>query len=153
MKKNASLERAKQYAFLLLKFRQRSEKELYQRLKKKNFKEGIIKEALAFLREKAFIDDKSFARAWINERIKRHYGLRRLSRELKIKGIDEQTAAGILQELKESYSEEEIVRGLAKEKFDRIKGIEPRKAKRRIYSYLLRRGFSPEIIIECINNL
>jgi len=153
MKGKASPERARQYAFLLLKFRQRSEKELYQRLKKKNFKEEAIKEAIAFLKQQAFIDDKSFARDWINERIKRPYGIRRLSRELKIKGIDQQVLDGALEELKENYNEEEIVRGLAKEKFDRFKGIKPQKAKKRIYSYLLRRGFSPEIIIECINNL
>ncbi len=148
-----SLERAKEYAFLLLKFRQRSEKEISARLKKKNFQEKIIKQTLAFLREKAFIDDESFARAWINQRVKRPYGLRRITRELRIKGIDEECVAGILQELKESYNEEEVVRRLAKERFDRIKGIEPPKAKKRIYSYLLRRGFSPEIIIACINNL
>ncbi|MDI6606261.1 MAG: regulatory protein RecX, partial [Candidatus Omnitrophota bacterium] len=110
-KSGASPERARQYAFLLLKFRQRSEKELEQRLKKKNFKEEVIKEALAFLKQKTFIDDKSFARDWINERIKRPYGIRRISRELKIKGIDQETLDGALEELKENYNEEEIVRG------------------------------------------
>ncbi|MFH0935981.1 MAG: regulatory protein RecX [Candidatus Omnitrophota bacterium] len=147
------MEKAKEYAFLLLKFRQRSEKELFERLKKKNFRENIIKQTLAFLKDKAFIDDESFARAWINQRVKRPYGLRRIIRELKLKGIDEECVAGILQELKESYNEEEVVRRLAKERFERFAGIEPVKAKKRIYSYLLRRGFSPEIIIACINNL
>lgn len=149
----ASLDKAKSYAFLLLKFRQRSEKEISTRLKKKNFPENIIKQTLAFLKDKAFIDDESFARAWVNQRLKRPYGLRRIIRELKIKGIDEECAAGIVQELKESYNEEEVVRRLAKERFEKLAGIEPTKAKKRIYTYLLRRGFSPEIIITCVNNL
>ncbi|MFH0763101.1 MAG: regulatory protein RecX [Candidatus Omnitrophota bacterium] len=146
-------EKARLYAFLLLKFRQRSEKELYERLKKKGFKEEIIKEVISFLKERAFIDDKSFARAWINQRLKKPYGLKRICRELKIKGIDGEIVSGILQEVKKGYDEEGVALRLAKDKLGRSKGVEPQKAKKRIFSYLLRRGFSPEVIIECINKL
>lgn len=154
MKSNPDpLEKAKNYAFLLLKFRPRSEKEIYQRLKKKKFDAGIISQTLAFLEDKSFINDNEFTRLWIESRLKRPLGLRRIRQELSLKGIDKQIIDRQIEEIKKNYSEEGLVIKIAREKFNRLKGIEPQKAKRRIYAYLLRRGFSPEVIIDVINNL
>lgn len=147
------LQKAKNYAFLLLKFRVRSEKEIRQRLKKKKFVPEIIEETLSFLKEKKFIDDNYFAKTWIASRIKKPLGIRRLRQELRIKGIDREIIESEISEIKNNYSEEDIVTQIAKEKLKKIKGIEPQKAKRRIYAYLLRRGFSPQIVIECLNQM
>jgi regulatory protein len=76
------LEKARAYAFLLLKFRPRSELELSQRLKRKKFSQEIVFKSIAFLKEKKFLDDDCFARNWINSRIKKPLGLRRLRKEL-----------------------------------------------------------------------
>ncbi len=147
------LQKAKNYAFLLLKFRVRSEKEIRQRLKKKKFDPKIIEETLAFLKEKKFIDDNYFAKTWIESRIKKPLGIRRLKQELRIKGIDREIIESQINEIKKNYSEEDIVTQIAKEKLKRIKGIDPQKAKKRIYAYLLRRGFSPQVVIECLNQV
>ena len=138
---------------MLLKFRLRSEKELYSRLKKKQFDEAIIKETLSFLKDNGFIDDKSFAKTWIESRIKKPLGLRRLSVELKLKGIDKEIIDSQLEEIRKDYSEEDVVTRIAKERFSKLKAIEPQKAKRRIFTYLLRRGFSPVIVIDVVNQL
>ena len=151
--KTDSLEAAKEYAFLLLKFRLRSAKELEERLKKKKFNPEIIKEVISFLKEKKFLDDVLFAKGWIQSRIKRPLGIRKIKQELNIKGIDKEIIESNIRELKEDYSEEGIVRELAQERLNKLKGIEPRAAQRRVYAYLIRRGFSPEIIIDVINNL
>jgi len=148
-----SLQKAKNYAFLLLKFRPRSEKEIYQRLKKKKFDDRIIKETIAFLKDKDFINDNYFAKAWVESRLKRPLGLRRIKQELRIKGIGKEIIDSQIDEIKKNYSEEDIVAEIARERFNRLKNIEPEKAKRRLYAYLLRRGFSPEIVIDVINKL
>lgn len=145
------LQKARNYAFLLLKFRPRSEKELYQRLKKKKIDEAIIKETLSFLKDKNFIDDNYFAKAWIESRLKKPFGLRRIKEELRFKGIDKEIISRTIEELSVNYSEEEAVLKVAKAKLDKLKGIAPDKAKRRVFDYLLRRGFSADIIIEVIN--
>jgi len=147
------LSKAKNYAFLLLKFRPRSEKEIYQRLKKKKFDDRIIKETIAFLKDKDFINDNYFAKAWVESRLKRPLGLRRIKQELRIKGIGKEIIDSQIDEIKKNYSEEDIVAEIARERFNRLKNIEPEKAKRRLYAYLLRRGFSPEIVIDVINKL
>jgi len=147
------LQKAKEYAFCLLKFRPRSEKEIYQRLKKKKFDDRIIKETIAFLKDKDFINDNYFAKAWLESRLKRPLGLRRIKEELRIKGIGKEIIDSQIDQIKKNYSEEDIVAEIAKVRFNRLKNIEPQKAKRRLYAYLLRRGFSPDVVIEVVNQL
>jgi len=150
---SAIFEKAKNYAFLLLKFRLRSENELIERLKRKNFSEEISREVVNFLKEKRFVDDNLFARAWINSRLKRPFGLRRIRSELKAKGVGQEVVEEEIGNVGDNYAEEDIVVDLIKQKLSKLKGIEPIVAKRRIYGYLIRRGFSPEIIINNLNRL
>lgn len=151
--KSGSLQKARNYAFLLLKFRQRSRKEIEFRLKQKKFEEPVIKETVAFLKDRGFIDDAAFARAWIDARLKKPLGLRRIKEELRIKGIDSDIININLGQIKQDYCEEEVVSRIAADKLKKLKGIEPQKAKQRIYSYLLRRGFSPEVISDTLAQL
>ena len=148
---SGSLEKARQYAFLLLKYRLRSEKEIADRLVRKKFPPEVIKDTIAFLKEKRFIDDSSFARAWLESRIKRPLGIRRLKQELRFKGIDKEIIERSVEQIKEDYSEIEVVQNIVEEKFRKMRNIEPQKAKVRIYSYLLRRGFSPDVCLDAIN--
>ena len=151
MKDTDQLYKAKRYAFLLLKFRPRSEKEIRDRLRGKRFSEDIIEKTVTFLREKRFLDDRLFAAAWIDYRINKPLGLRRLQKELSGKGIDKGIIARCIEEVKKDYSEESVVERIVGEKLARMRGIEVRKAKNRIYAYLLRRGFSPYVVIEVMN--
>jgi regulatory protein len=148
-----SFEKAKNYSFLLLKFRPRSEYEIRERLKRKKFDEPVIKAVLAFLKEKKFIDDEAFTRAWVDFRLKKSLGLRRITQELRLKGIDKDTAAQVLEEAKERYSEPEAIAAVGREKLERLKGIEPQKARRRLYAFLMRRGFSPGAIIDFLEQV
>ena len=136
---------------MLLKFRQRSEQELRERLEKKKFDKQIIEETLSFLKERSFIDDSSFAKSWIDSRIKKPLGIRRLKAELLIKGISKAIIDSCIDEIKENYPESKIVAGIVKDRLDKLKGCDPQKAKKRVYAYLLRRGFSPETVIDVLN--
>ncbi len=146
-----SFSKARAYAFLLLKYRQRSEKEIRERLSRKKFPEETIKDTIAFLKEKKFIDDNLFARAWLSERLQKAVGPRRLIQELKHKGIEQKVIEDNLNEVKGSYNELEIVRELAAGKLKRFKNLDFQTAKRRVYGYLLRRGYSPEIVMDVLN--
>jgi regulatory protein len=146
-------ERARAYAFLLLKFRLRSEEELRQRLKKKKFKDPVIRQTLIFLKEKAFIDDREFAKLWIASRIKKPLGLIRLRQELRLKGVDQEIIDTQIEKIRQNYCEEEIVLKVGEAKFAKLQGIEPYKAKRRLFQYLARRGFSPDTITNAIQQL
>lgn len=106
-----------------------------------------------FLKDKDFINDTCFTQAWIESRLKKPLGLRRIKEELRVKGIESEIIDDQIQEIKKSYCEEEIIAKIAKVRLSRLKGIEPQKARQRVFSYLLRRGFSPEIVIDAIGRL
>ncbi len=148
-----SFEKAKNYAFLLLKFRLRSEKELFYRLTRKKFEPAVIKKIIAFLKEKGFLDDNEFARSWIASRAKRPFGPRRLRQELRLKGVAKDIIETELAKISAVYPEEEVVGRAARIRFEKLRGLEPAKAKRRIYEYLLRRGFSPDVIRDALEQL
>lgn len=148
-----SLSKAKGYAFLLLKFRLRSEKELYLRLKKKEFSNQIINETIAFLKDKRFIGDKEFAKAWIESRLRKNLGFKRIALELVLKGIDQKVIDSSIEDARKDYCEEAAVAELIREKLAKTTGVDQEKIKRRIYGFLLRRGFLPEIAQEALNKI
>ncbi len=145
--------KAREYAFLLLKFRLRSEKELMQRLKQKGFSEELSQDTVNFLKDKKFIDDRIFAKGWVSSRLKRPFGLRRIKQELVQKGLDKEVIEETFARAKEDYDEGGVVRELAERKFSKLKGIEPLKARQRVYAYLMRRGFSPDLVGEVVKKL
>jgi len=151
-KKN-SIEGALGYAFLLLKFRLRSEKEIRGRLVRRKIDPQIIRKVIDFLKSKNFIDDKFFAKSWIRSRLKRPLGIRRITQELKLKGIDQAVIESQIKKARKDYSESEVVKKLANEKFKKIKGVDRYKAKQRIWRYLHYRGFSSGIITEALRQL
>ena len=147
------LEKARECAFLLLKFRLRSEKEVYVRLKRKKFAEDVIKKTITFLKDKQFISDSVFAKTWVSSRVKRKLGLRGIKEELKLKGVDEGLIDTAVSEIKKDYCESKIIRDIAEERLSKLKGIEPYQAKQKVYAYLLRRGFTLETIMDILNQL
>ena len=146
-------EKALNYAFLLLKFRPRSKHEISTRLNKKKFDPLIIDNVLKFLEEKNFINDEDFTKAWISYRIKSDFGLRRIKLELKQKGIAKDLVEQLAVEQFKGYSEKSIIEALAKKRLKRMKGLELKKKRQRLYGFLLRRGFSQTKVIEVINDL
>jgi regulatory protein len=144
---------AQRYAFLLLKFRPRSEKEIRERLGRKNFSESIIEKTVQFLTEKKFINDRIFAEAWIDFRISKLFGIRRIKRELHGKGIEARIIDESIVRIQKDYSEEDIVEQSARERLEKLKGIDRIKAKNRVYAYLLRRGFTSSVVLEVVNRL
>lgn len=149
----AEFAKARDYAFLLLKFRLRSEQELYQRLRGKKFSEETSRRVVDFLKEKEFLDDAEFARLWISSRIKKPLGLRRLKFELKLKGVDKETIEAQARKACRGYNEGEVVNTLAQAKFNTLKNLDPLKAKRRVFAFLVRRGFSSEAAGDALSRL
>ncbi len=148
--KDPSFQKARQYSFLLLKFRPRSEHEIAERLTRKKFGPSVVRATVFYLREHRLVDDEQFARAWVAERLKKPFGVRRISRELQVKGIDRSVIEAVLRDATAGYDEGTQVSALAREKLSRMKALPPETARRRVFAYLLRRGFSPEQAIDAL---
>lgn len=154
MPEDKDLRRARNYALRLFKVRARSEKELKFRLRQKKFSQKVIDLAIESFKKIGYINDVDFAHNWVRRRIDKPLGLKRLEFELRQKGIDSQLIESVLTQAKEEYPEYEIVSKLLKDKFKKTIDKElDCTTKIKIQGYLLRRGFSPDVVIDAINNL
>lgn len=151
---------ALEYSYLLLNFRERSEKEMSERLRRKGFSPEIIHAVLEELKEKQIIDDKKFAQNFTESKLKssKMIGEQRIQQELYKKGIKNETAKAMLQKIKDENPEtvlsedERAYQSLLKRK-TQIKEIDPRTLKRRLYGYLLRKGFSYDSVEKALHRL
>lgn len=150
---SSDITKAKRIVFQLLKFRERSRKEIEERLKKKKFTRETINTVIDYLDKLDLINDEEFASGWMKSRLNKPLGLRRISFELKQKGITEEIIEQAQNNIKDNYSEYEVVSKLAKEKLQKLKNLDSKKAKGRIYSFLIRRGFSLDVINEVVSEL
>jgi regulatory protein len=144
---------ALQYAFRLLKFRLRSEKEIITRLTRRGYSTATIEKVVRFLKQSSFLSDEEFAKIWTESRLKRPFGLRRIRQELKDKGVKEDLVEACLSQVKANYCEQETVLRLARQRLSRLKDPSSFKTKARLYNYLLRRGFSADTVYEVVVKL
>ncbi len=146
------IEKAKAYAYNLLRVQPRSEKELSFRLKKKGFSESTSKETVFLFKKNGLLNDLKFARAWVDSRLKSNpKGDIVLRYELAAKGISGKIIDKVLSENPEC--EEVIAKRLAEDRIKALIGLPKLKAKKRLYDYLARRGFKCDIIEDVVERL
>lgn len=145
--------KARMSAFRLLKVRIRSEKELHSRLTQKRFSLKTINTVIKDLKRIKFIDDNEFARSWIQSRINKGFGRRRIIFELKQKGVAEKIIQSQFKKAQENYSPRVAIKQLIERRIKRYKNLESIKIKRRIYDFLVRRGFDVDSILKELQNI
>lgn len=142
--KKFDLAAAKQKAYRLLSMRPHSEKELAKKLRDKGFPEAVIKEALEKLHDLKYLDDASFAMQQArNLAVNRLWGDRRISDDLRQKGIASGLIAQAIAAARQELPQDEAVTILIRKKTDRT----DRKTKQRIFASLMRRGFPTGLIL------
>ena len=148
------LSRAKNNAYALLRMRPRSVYEIRNRLKAKGYDESVVDDIVSGLKHSGDLDDLKFARFWVESRMQMNpAGDVILRYELKEKHIDDSIIEATLSEKAEKYDEYEVAFSMAKEQFERFKKLDRRKATKRVYDFLLRRGFEYDTIRRITENL
>ncbi len=145
---------AKNNAYALLRQRPRSVYEIRNRLKLKGYEDELVEDVVVNLKRTGDLDDEKFARFWVGSRMHMNpAGDVVLKHELKGKGVSDSIIEAVLIEKAEKYNEYEIALSMAKDRFERLKKLDRRKATKRIYDYLLRRGFKYDNIRRVVENL
>ncbi|MDU7193863.1 regulatory protein RecX [Lawsonella clevelandensis] len=144
-------DRAREAALRLLSIRERSSKELTDRLRDKGFPTEIVDDLVTRFLEIKLLDDERFAREWVTSRAQHSArGKSVLRQELRHKGIPTPVIDAVLGSLSPEI-EEDSARMLLSRK---LRAIDPaslsdreiyRKQQRRLYNMLARRGFSSEL--------
>jgi len=130
-------------ALRLLAYRPRSEKELRLRLARRGYVPGLVDETLARLRRLGYVDDEAFARFWTESRDSSSPRSQRLLRsELLQKGVEADTASEAVADL----SDEEAAYRAAGKRLRTLQEVDYQAFRRRLGDFLLRRGFSYDVI-------
>jgi regulatory protein len=135
---------ARTLALTMLSSRALPGAEILRRLQRKGHARPAAEEAVAALREGGFIDDAEFARHFARTRaVRQRFGTRRLLAELRRLGVNDGVAETAVKQALEQdgVDESQVLREAAEKKARTLRGLEPEAAKRRLRSYLLRRGF------------
>ena len=139
--------RAKNNAYVLLRSRPRSEHEMRQRLKLKGYDAAVIDGVVEGLKKTGDIDDEKFARFWVDSRMHSNpMGDVVLKHELKLKGLSDSVIESALQDKVKNYDEYEVAFNMAAECYKRFQRLDKRKALKRVYDLLFRRGFKYDTI-------
>jgi regulatory protein len=140
---------ARDRALNLLSFRDRSRRELEQRLLRAGYEPDEVLEALEGLERVGLVDDERFARAVVEQHAGRRLSGRRVvAAALSAKGVDRETAEAALSELDEPGGERERAEALARSRAQRLSGLPPEVAFRRLSGLLARRGYPPTVCRE-----
>jgi regulatory protein len=128
----------------LLAARQRSRGELERRLVQAGFDTDEVHVELDRLESVGLIDDEAFARAVVESRMgARGESQRIVAMRLTRAGVTADIANTAVDQAPED--DETRAARLAETKVRRLAGLEPRVAFQRLYGFLARRGYSPDI--------
>ena len=148
------LQRARNNAYSLLRSRPRSEVEMRSRLKLKGYDAATIEAIISELARVGQLDDVRFARLWVESRMNSNpMGDIVLRRELKEKGVDDGIIEATLAERGADYDEYKVAFTMAAERFRQLAKLDKRKALKRLYDYLLRRGFAYDTVKRILDEI
>lgn len=139
--------RAKLYAMHLLQKMDRTERELEMKLEKAAYPGEVIRIAVDYVKSYGYVDDRKYARNYIACH-KDGKGRNRLRAELYQKGVSKEIMESVLEESDFSDSAEQI-RGLIQKK-KKEPGPFSEKEFRRLYGFLVRRGYETGAILQAL---
>ena len=142
------------HAVRLLARRPYSRAEIRRNLAAKQYPPHVIDEVLAKLGERGYVDDRAFARYWIENRERfKPRGPKALRYELRRKGI----ADAIIEEALSGLDPLDSARRAAQQRARRLRGLSRRDARQKLGQYLARRGFGydtiRDVVTEILNDL
>ncbi len=144
--------KAKKRAMYLLGARDHSKAELEKKLLQ-NYPEDICEAVINWVDGYGYLDDEKYAVKLARQMIiNKHYGLRKVRYDLKIKGIDEEIIEAVLSSYENDQIVDEIKKYIEKKYSDRL---DDRKEVEKVIAALARRGYNYDDIktaIYKINN-
>ena len=141
--------RAKKRAMHLLEKMDRTEQELRRKLLENEYPEDLAEEAIAYVKSFHYVDDARYADCYVRLRgAAKSRG--KLLAELQQKGVDRELASQVLSGYESERDEQQMIRELMEKRH-----YEPETAslqeQRRMYGYLMRRGFQSTDICRAIS--
>ena len=147
-------EKARQTAYYYLGIRDHTRAELREKLEKKEYAPESIEAALAHMQRLGLVDDRAFARRWVERSLQgKPAGQRKVALDLRRKGVE----AGVIDETLAEYegrlgSSEVAVEALRRQQW-RYRRLDKERAQRRMFGFLARRGFDMELARRAVDQV
>lgn len=143
VKQRSYEEKMYQQAVGLVSRRPRSEREIRERLKRKNVPDETQEVVIARLHEARLLDDMAFARSWVENRITfRPRSAWAIKTELMKKGVSSEK----IDEVLEGFDDEAAVFQAASVGARKYRNLDRELFRKRLGAYLARRGFQYHLI-------
>ena len=145
---------ARQRSLRRLARRDHTEAELRRALTRDGFARPVVDETLARLRAERYLDDHGFASRFTRSRVTHHgLGRNRIRQALRARGLSRAIIeAGVAEALRD-VSEAEALEAVARRYWRQHGRDEPLQRIRKLWVFLLRRGFPPGLVRERVGAL
>ena len=153
LKNHSQFKQGYLYAVRLLTASKKSEREIVKRLGEKGYAPEAIEEITAQLKAQRILSDQKLTQETIQTALlEKRYGPKRIYYNLRKRGISSAEA----QKAADAYpksAEREAANELAQARWLRLERVEPKKRKKRLYDFLINRGFNPELSREIVMHI
>lgn len=143
-------ERAREKALRLLATRERSRREIEQKLLASGFVSSTVALVTDWLLERGYLDDRRFAVHYLEEKRRSGWSTRRIRSELIRRGVRREEVDEVLAAetavCGDSAGELDVALTLVRRRFGQEFASDPQTATRRVAGFLARRGFDWEDI-------
>ncbi|HEX2781890.1 MAG TPA: regulatory protein RecX [Gemmatimonadaceae bacterium] len=143
-------------AVAMLAARGRATRDLERQLVRKGEPPELARRAVERLRDQGFLDDAAFARSFVRSKSS-GAGLarRRLEQELGRKGVERAVVSEAIEDVfaEEEVDEREGALALARKRNRSLGNADPQSRRRRLYAFLARRGYSPDVIAAAVSEV
>lgn len=149
---------AREIAFRFVAYKVRTEREVYNRLKREGFNEDVIQVVMDDLKRFKFLDDLEYAKNFAQSKLSSpSFGRRFIEQALKSRGVDDETISSALSEVFNDVDEFELAYCVAMRKLKQLRSsrrkIDEGKQRRKIYEFLARRGFDWDVIDKVLDKI
>ena len=143
---------ARDYALKIVEFKDRTEKEIREKLKQKGYDENTIEDEVEFLKNYGFINDSRYAERFTNDAINlKKWGKSRIKTELLRKGVNREIVENVIEDAFSEIDEDRLF--LEMQKRFKNSDFSNIKERARIFNFFIRRGFTPEEIKGAMNKM
>jgi regulatory protein len=140
------------YALKVIEFKDRTEKEIREKLTQKGYDENITEDEIAFLKDYGFINDLRYAQRFVSDAINlKKWGKARIRAELLRKGVDREIIDNAVEDAFMDIDDDRLLKEMQRRfKNSDLSNI---KERTRIFNFYMRRGFSPDEIKGAMNSM
>src|SRR3990172_8386996 len=146
----------KQSALNYLARRQHSKSEIKTKLRQKKFDKTLVELTLDELEQNYYVDDRSFAKLFTDEKVKaKNWGKNKIKSELIKRGVSSKIIAEVIEEKFSNDLEIESGLELARKKLKKLinRKLDQKKIQTSIYSFLVSRGYGYDLCKQIFTKL